>query len=132
MDRKNGIMTLREVTGFLLLIFLLLAGLLWSRNQEGQHLALAEAVEECAGLACRGQWDAACAAAEEAKAQWEENRHLRAALGAHAPMEEIDEAFLELTFRAGDREGFAEQCALLSRKLRSLGQLQSLHWWNIL
>ncbi len=134
MDRKIFGMTLREVTGFVLLGVLLLTGLLGAWYLSRQQEALADRLEDSAWLALSGQWTNAREAAVSAQENWQRNWKLRAALTDHGPMEEIDVLFEELKIygAAGEKTEFARTCSAIARRMNTLGGLQCLHWWNVL
>lgn len=134
MDRKIGGLTLRELTGFVLLVVLLLAGLLTAWEMGRQHRQMARLLEDSSWLALSGQWENARETAQEAKRLWQRRRSLRSALADHTPLEEIDGLFAQLAISAAadDRTEFARTGAALARKLEALGEAQRLRWWNIL
>lgn len=134
MDRKNGILTLREVTALSLLLVLLLGGLLLGWYLGQQHRELSRQLEDSAWLALSGQMENARKMAQEAKTVWEKEWKLRAAFGDHTPMEEIDDLFAELTIygAAGDRTEFASTCAALASRVEAMGNAHRLSWWNVL
>lgn len=134
MDRKIGGLTVRELIGFLLLILLLLTGLLSSWYIGRQQTALSHTLQDSAWLALSGQWENARKEAEEAAQTWQQHWGLRAALGEHTPLEEIDELFAQLKIysAAGEKTDFAQTCAALSQRMETIANAHSLHWWNIL
>ena len=134
MDRKIGVLTLRELTGLILLVGLLLCGLLTGWYTGRQHRELSRQLEDSAWLALSGQWENARKKAEDAKEMWQENWKLRAAFSDHTPMEEIDDLFGEMTVcsAAGERTEFARVCAALSGRVAAMGQAHQLSWWNVL
>ena len=134
MDRKIGGMTIRELTGFLLLITLLLAGLLLSWHTGRQHEKIAAGLESSAWLALSGQWENARQQAESVRQQWERDQKLWSALGNQTPMDEISSLFAELKIygAAGERTEFARICAVLSQKMEAMGNAHRLSWWNVL
>lgn len=134
MDWKIGGLTLRELTGFALLVALLLAGLLSSWVMGRQHSGIARALEDSTWLALSGQWENARNAAQEAKQEWERGRRCQAAIVDQTRLEEIDSLFAELTVyaAAGERTEFARTCAALEQRLEALGDNHRAGWWNIL
>lgn len=133
MDRKIGGLTVRELIGFSLLIVLLLLGLFFSWYLGRQHTQLSRDLENCAWLALSGQWENARKKSEEAAQSWQTHWGLRAALGEHTPMEDIDELFAQLKIYAAadEKTDFAQTCAALSKRMEAMGNAGSLHWWNI-
>lgn len=134
MDRKIGALTLREATGIVLLLVLLAGGLLSGWYMGRQHEDISKKLEDSAWLALSGQISNARKAADAARAQWEKGRSLRAVLGDHTPMEEIDDLFAELKIygAAGERTEFARTCSALSSRMAAMGNAYKLSWWNIL
>lgn len=134
MDRKNGFRIIRELSGFLLLLVLLLAGLLASWHLGRQHTAIALTLEDSTWLALSGQWENARKTVDGARTDWEKNRNIRAALMDHKPIEEINGLFRELKVcgAAGERAEFARICGALSEKIGALADGIQLHWWNLL
>ena len=134
MDRKIGGLTLRELTGFALLVALLLGGLFSSWDMSRRHDGIARTLEEGTWLALSGQWENARNAAEKARQEWGRGRHHRAAFADHTPLEEIDGLFAELMVYAavGERAEFARTCAALEERLDALGDAHRASWWNIL
>lgn len=134
MDRKIGILTLRELLGIILLTALLFLGLLSSWYLSRPQDALAAQLENSAWLALSGQWEKARKGAEEAQKSWEQRRSLWAVFADHTPMEEIDVLFSQLTIHAAAREkgDFAAACTALARHLEAMGEAQRLRWQNLL
>lgn len=134
MDRKVGILTLRELTAVFLLVSLLLAGLLTGWYMGRQHRQISSELEDCAWLALSGQWENAGKKAEAAKESWESSWKIRAALSDHTPMEEVDDLFGELTAcsASGERSEFARVCMALASRITALEQAHKLTWWNVL
>lgn len=133
MDRKRGV-NLRELFGAVILVLLLLAGMLSAWYMDRQHRAMAEAMEESSWMALSGQWANAGEKAMSVRRDWEKGWRIRAALADHAPMEEIDSLFRELTVyeAAGERTDFAQVCAVLAEKLKSIASSGGFSWWNVL
>ena len=134
MDRKIGPLTVRELTGFCLLLLLLASGMLCSWYMGKQHRAMSRELERCGWMALSGQWSDAREGAQNAKTSWERNRGLRAAVSDHTPMEQIDELFAELTVygAAGERTEFARCCAELAVCIKAVGEAHDFSWWNVL
>lgn len=127
-------MTLREFTGLLLLLVLLLTGLGLSWYMDRQHTEIARGLEDSAWYALSGEWDKARKTVDSAREQWEQGWNLWAAFGDHTPMEEIDALFavLRIHAAAGERTQFAEACAALSQRVEAMGAAHQLSWWNVL
>ena len=112
MDRKIGILTLRELIGVGLLVGLLLLGLFFSWYLGRQNGALSQQLSDCAWLALSGQMDKARKQADAAAQTWHAQWALGAALGEHSPMEDIDELFAQLKIygAAGEQFPFVLGC----------------------
>lgn len=134
MDRKIGKLTLRELTGFVLLALLLTAGLLSAWLLDRQQQEIGKTLEDSLWLALSGQWENARNTADSAREIWEDRWQLWAVFADHSPMEEIDSLFSELTVygAAGERTDFARTCAILARKMEAMGAAHRLRWWNVL
>ncbi len=134
MDRKIGILTLRELTGLFLLVGLLLAGLLMSWCVGKQQEELARALSDSSWMALSGQVENARKQAETVRKRWEKRWRLLAAVEDHGPMEDIDSLFEELMVYGarGDQTEVARLCALLARKMEALGNTQKFIWWNVM
>lgn len=134
MDRKIGVMTLREFAGLLLLLLLLLTGLLLSWYMGRQHTEISRGLEDSAWYALSGEWEKARDTVDSAREQWEQGWNLWAAFADHSPMEEIDALFaaLRIYAAAGERTEFAHTCAALSRHVAAMGSAHQLSWWNVL
>ena len=133
MDRKRG-MKLRDLTGVILLLVLLLAGLLSAWYAGRQHTALSRQLEESSWLALSGQWQQARETSETARQRWQQHWKLWTALGDHSPMADIDVLFSRLSVYAagGEREEFAAVSKELAQRLLALADAHTLHWWNVL
>ena len=134
MDRKIGVLTLREVTAIGLLLVLLLLGLLSGWYLERQHRQLSRQLEDSAWLALSGQMSNARQEVQTAQAKWEKGRSLLAVLGDHTPMEDIDDLFAELQIcgAAGEGTEFARICSILASRMEAMENACKLSWWNIL
>ena len=134
MDRKIRGMTARELMGLGILAALLIAGLLSAWNQNRQHRAMANVMEDSTWLALSGQWENAKESASAARQNWEKGWRFRAAFADHGPIEEIDSLFRELTVysAAGERTEFSRTCTLLAEKLEAMASSARLSWWNVL
>ncbi len=134
MDRKIGVLTLREVTAIGLLLVLLLLGLLSGWYLEQRHRQLSRQLEDSAWLALSGQLSNARQEAQTAQTQWEKGRFLQAVLGDHTPMEDINDLFAELRIcgAAGEGTEFARICSILASRMEAMENACKLSWWNIL
>ena len=134
MDRKIGILTVRELLGIAMLVILLLSGLLTAWYMDRVHSGICAQLRDSSWLALSGQWEKARDGAAAAREEWNNLWNFLAAFSNHNPMQEIDGLFEELTVCAGAglRTEFARICATLASQVESLGDSQKLSWWNIL
>jgi hypothetical protein len=107
-----------------LLIFLLVAGLLVSREMARFHLELSEQMFLGAELTDEDR-AAAQYMADQVRSKWEDRKKFAAVLTDHTPMEQIDEYFTLLTPEA-EEEDFRETCLRLAAQLEALGHGQLL------
>ena len=117
----------------ILALFLILS--LWCGvAMGGLHTDLADRMEEASQAALSGDMDNATSRAEQVKKDWEDHWRGTAALADHAPMDEIDGLFAQLTAygQAGQAEDFAACGARLSRLLEAVGEAHVPVWWNLL
>jgi hypothetical protein len=112
-----------------LLIFLLIAGLLVSREMGRFHLSLREELLAAASLTGEDR-EAAQTKADQARENWENRRKFAAVLSDHAPMDQIQEHFSLLTPEA-EEEDFRETCLRLAAQLQALGHGQLLTLENL-
>ena len=117
-----------------LLLVLLLGGLLSARYMGQHHREISRQLDSSAWLALSGEFANARVEADAARVQWEKGRPLRAVLGDHTPMEEIDDLFAELHIygAAGETVEFARICNALSSRVAAMGMAHQLSWWNVL
>lgn len=134
MDRKRTPKLSRELIGFVLLAALLLSGLLSSFAMTRCHSDIARHLDDAAWAALSEDWDAAITQSTAARAQWQAQWKLVAALSDHSPMEEIDVLFRQLSVYAALRESgdFAATCGALSVHVTAMGDAHRLSWWNLM
>ena len=112
-----------------LLVLLLIAGLLVSREMGRFHLSLREELLQAAELTAEDR-EAAQSLANQAREKWESRRKFAAVLSDHAPMDQIQEHFTLLTPEA-EEEDFREVCLRLAAQLEALGHGQLLTLENL-
>ncbi len=119
--------------GIGVLLVLLVLGIGAAALMETVPGALAQDMDRAAQEAAV-QWESAKALAQSARARWEQWEHTVASLTDHAPLEELQGLFRELSVSQlwEDRGYFATVCARISALAEALSQSHSLHWWNLL
>ena len=134
MDRKRKQLPFRELTGFVLLVALLLGGLLSSFYLTRHHQAMADKMDDAGWYALSRDWNRAKETAGEVTAQWQKQKNLCAVFMDHTPMGEIDAqlAQLKIYAAAGEAAEYAALCGAVSRNLMAMAQAQHLSWQNLL
>lgn len=124
----------RSWMGLGLLAIMLAIGLLFSCSMEKRHQPIAAALDQAADCALRAQWEQAAALSEKAQQQWEAYNTMRSFLFSHAPLEEADAAFAELSVYLQTREtvAFASLCRKLASDIRAMGSASGLSFENLL
>ena len=112
-----------------ILLFLLIAGLLLTREMGDFHRELGENMARTAVLVGENRV-AAQKQAEAAAVRWEKRRWLSAVLYDHDPMEQIEENFA-LLIPGAETEDFREICLRLASQLQALGDSQRLTLENL-
>lgn len=121
----------RFFLGVGLLAVLLVLGLFTAWAMERVQSPMAEKMEQAA---VTQELQAGYRLSQEAKADWQKNWRVVAAVADHTPMDEIDKLFAELEVYAREEEQvhFSACCAQLSSLLRAVSDAHSLNWWNLL
>ena len=116
------------------LVVFLLAGWLLTLSFHRIHAPLATVLEEASKEALAGNWEDACAAADEARQYWDKYRNLTAAVADHAPLEEMDALFsqLDIYIKLNWQGDFAALCMQLSQMAAAMDESQALTWWTLL
>lgn len=124
----------RSLIGAVLLAVLLALGILTQSYMTASHSPAAAKLEGAAEMALQGDWPAARAQSEDARAIWEGNWRISGALADHAPMEDIDALFAQLAVFARQEETaeFAACCCELSRRLQAMADAHKLTWYNLM
>ena len=112
-----------------ILLFLLIAGLLLTREMGDFHRELGENMTRTAVLAGEDR-EAAQKSAEQTQNIWQRRRWLSAVLYDHDPMEQIEENFA-LLIPGAETEDFREICLRLASQLQALGDSQRLTLENL-
>lgn len=116
------------------LLAVLLALSLWSGCvMERNMVPVGEALSQANALVRAADWSGAQQAVIRAQAQWERHWKTTAALADHAPMEEIDALFAELSVYAAQKEepDFSAACARLTRLTAAMYEAHAGTWWNL-
>lgn len=124
----------RSWLGFGLLLVLLILSLaatgLMTRIHQEIALDLAQS-SECALL---GEWEDTQLFLHRARRIWTKWEGLRACLSSHEPTEDIDAAFAALQIYCQSRNAAAYRaaCAMLTCRVRAIGDAQRPVWQNLL
>ena len=120
--------------GILLLVIFLVLGIWISCFMDATHQTISDTLLQASAQALQGNEADAAALAAQAKATWDANWHTIAAAADHAPMDEIDGLFSQLSVfsNAGRIGDFAACCARLSKLVAAMGEAHKLTWWNFL
>lgn len=118
--------------GIGLLVVLLVISLATGKMMEQIHDPVAKHLEQAVSLAADGAADAAVAAVQMAKEQWERGWKFLAAFADHAPMEEVDDLFNAVTAYSPDSQEFGAYCRQLIQRTAAVLRSQILSWWNLL
>ena len=120
--------------GLALAVILLALGLGTSRLISRSADAIAEILDTAAETALTGDLQTAASLAEDAHRKWENAWHKIASIADHAPMDEIDSLFAQLSvYAATDHTGeFAAHCKSISKLVLAVGEAHALSWWNLL
>ena len=120
--------------GIILLVLLLVVGIWvgYFMNSTGGEIRVL--LDSAAETALTGDLQTATALATDAQEQWEAAWHRIAAMADHAPMDEIDGLFSQLTIYANTDAAadFAAYCGRISQLIHAVGEAHSLNWWNLL
>ncbi len=124
----------RTLTGALLLILLLAAGILTALSMSRWNEEIAGQLDTAARQAMEGNPEEAAQTAREAEACWQKKWGIHAAIADHDPLEQIDVGFAQLRIysEAGETVAFAAICAQLAQQIRAIGEAGSAGWRNIL
>ena len=108
---------------------------LWSMYAMGAvNEPVSRLLEEAAQAALSGDLEQGIMLADRAQTAWEDCWHLTASAADHAPMDEIDSIFAQVSTyaQAGSPTDFAAFCARLAQLVDAVGEAHSLTWWNLL
>ena len=120
--------------GIIFITVLLAAGIGVGSFMNATGSTICDTLDSAAETALSGDLQAATALAECAQQQWEAAWHRIAAMADHAPMDEIDGLFSQLTVYANTNASaeFAAYCSRISQLIHAVGEAHSFNWWNLL
>jgi len=120
--------------GTSLMTVLLAAGIWVGSYMNTTGSAISVTLDSASEAALSGDLQTASRLAEEAKDKWDAVWHRIAAMADHAPMDEIDSLFAQLTIYAntGASGDFAAYCSRISQLILAVGEAHSFNWWNLL
>jgi len=120
--------------GIGILVLFLVLGLWVAHAMDDVHQSIGQALDTAAQAALSGQLDKGIALAQQAHSSWLSRWHGTACVADHAPMDEIDGLFAQLTVysQIGQHKDFAACCTRLSALVLAVGEAHSLTWWNLL
>ena len=109
-------------------------GLWVSTSMDHTHTAIAATLDTAAETALSGDLKAGEQQALSAKKTWEKSWHPSATVADHAPMDEIDGLFAQLSVysRCENTGDFAACCTRISMLVRAMSEAHALTWWNLL
>ena len=122
----------RSWLGFLLLLVLLAAGLLTTRNMTEIHEPIEAQLLQAAYWSALEDWETAESFFQKAEQNWKQSEHFRACFADHDPVEDIDAAFALLKVYCAAREetAFEGGCRELARRAAAVGEAHEAVWWN--
>lgn len=120
--------------GTSLLIFFLALGLVVSVAMDSAHLEIAEDLETASSLVLEESFSQGWALAKKAQSRWQACWSWTAAVADHAPMDEIDGLFAQLTAFEDpeDKVHYAATCAQLAQLVEAMAQAHRLSLENLL
>ena len=95
---------------------------------------IAGTLESAAAEALSGNLQTAATLAQNAHTQWKRAWNRVAVVADHAPMDEIDGLFAQLSVYAntGSSTAFAAHCRRIAQLILAMGEAHSFTWWNLL
>ena len=120
--------------GIGILAVLLAAGIGLTVGITAVHTKLSRDLDGACEAVQKGDWDAAVALAESAKASWMRCRRFVASFVDHEPLEQMDSLFSELEIYRNQHlpTDYAAVCTHLSHLSEAIGESHALTWWNLL
>lgn len=116
------------------LIVMLAVGIFLTLQFSRIHEPLARDLWKASEMAAAQDWENATALTRQARADWEQYRHLIAAVADHEPLEEMEYLLDQLDIYAGEREAvhFCAVCVQIARLADAMLDSQQITWWNLL
>ena len=120
--------------GASLLLLFLIGGICSTVVTQRFHRTLSRHLEATTAAALAEDWEETALLLHQCHSRWIRYRNQIAAVTSHEPIEEIDSLYhqLDIYFARRDSQGFALCCATLHHRTQSLGETQSINWWNLL
>ena len=124
----------RFLLGLGLLVLFLALGLVVSMAMDSAHLEIAEDLETASSLVLEESFSQGWALAKKAQLRWKDCWKWTAAVADHAPMDEIDGLFAQLTAFETEEEKvhYAAICSQLAKLVQAMAQAHSFSLENIL
>lgn len=124
----------RSWFGFFLLLLLLAGSFSVTVTMEKIHQEPVQALLQAAQHSEDHRWEAASAALNRARGQWEATEHLRRCFADHTPVEEIAAGFARLSALSpeDDPAEFAATCRELATKAAAIADAHRLNLRNLL
>ena len=124
----------RLYLGIAILFILLALGSSVSWGIHGIHEPIHAQLQQAHTAALDADWTLAQRLSLEAQQRWLRWQHFTAAFADHAPMDEIDSLFAQLTVyaQAKDIPHFCALCAELAQLTHAMSESHSPTWWNLL
>ena len=114
-----------------LLAILLVAGLLIGTGMARRLAPGAEALRRAGNSAREGNWEQAETLTREAQQDWEKIKWMTAVLTGHEELEQIDDAFVQLTAYAGaDANAYQALCGSIAQAMDAIGENHACTWQN--
>ena len=120
--------------GAALLLMLLAAGIFSTLAMGRFHHSLSHRLEAAASAALEEDWEQTREILHQCRSRWLRFQNCIAAAASHEPIEEIDSLYsqLDIYLIRRDSVGFALCCTALRHRTETLGEAQSINWWNLL
>lgn len=124
----------RFLLGIAILLVFLLLGFWVSSGMNDVHLEIADNLALASQQILSGNWEQGVMTAKKAEGNWEKSRKKTACVADHAPMDEIDGLFAQLSSFEKEQEvvHYAATCAQLSKLAQAMADAHRFSWWNLL
>ena len=120
--------------GISLLSVLLVLGFWLSFTMSKMPQDVSKTLTEASELILAGDISGGISLAQQAQENWDFHWYGTASVADHAPMDDIDGLFAQLTAygQAGQYGDFGSLCNRIAQLVEAVGEAHSLSWWNIL